>query len=55
MTYQLTNTSNVIRSADRAVIPPDPGNVDYRAYLEWVANGNQPAEAEPVDLSTLTP
>ena len=25
---------------DNAVIPADPGNVDYVAYLAWVAQGN---------------
>lgn len=45
--YQLTayNTS-VIRIADNAFIPFDPANMDYQAYLEWLAEGNEPL---PVD------
>ena len=27
-------------------IPLDPANTDYQAYLEWVAEGNQPEEAD---------
>ena len=27
-------------------IPSDPDNTDYQAYLAWVAEGNQPQEAE---------
>lgn len=35
----------ILRPADGASIPFDDGNADYRAYLDWVAEGN---EAEPV-------
>jgi hypothetical protein len=55
MTYQLTNSDIVIRLADNAFIPPDPSNIDYAAYLEWVAAGNTPEPApEPVALPELT-
>ena len=43
--YQLTNSPTIIRLADHASIPPDPGNTDYREYLEWVEAGNEPLPA----------
>ena len=27
-------------------IPEDPDNVDYRAYLDWVAQGNEAEETD---------
>jgi hypothetical protein len=32
----------VIRLADNATIPFDSANSDYIAYLEWLAEGNEP-------------
>jgi len=42
-----TKEANVIqRASDNAFIPKDEDNTDYQEYLEWVAEGNAPEEAE---------
>ena len=43
--YQLTNSATILRTGDGASIPADPANLDYKAYLAWVAAGNT---ADPV-------
>ena len=56
MTYQLTATDCILRTADNAFIPPDPANTDYQAYLKYVEEGGEvlPApEPEPVPEPTL--
>lgn len=40
------DTNMIKRIADNAFIPFDPANTDYQEYLEWVAEGNTPEEAE---------
>lgn len=36
----------VMRLSDTAWIPASEGNKDWKAYLAWVAAGNQPLPAE---------
>jgi hypothetical protein len=47
--YQLTTSTSIIRLSDGAFIPNDPGNRDYREYLDWLDAGNtpEPAPAPP--------
>jgi hypothetical protein len=47
--YQLTTSTSIIRLSDGAFIPNDPGNRDYREYLDWLEAGNtpEPAPAPP--------
>ena len=47
--YQLTTSTSIIRLSDGATIPNDPGNRDYREYLDWLDAGNtpEPAPAPP--------
>ena len=43
----LDGVVNVVkRLADNAFIPFDPANSDYAAYLEWLAEGNEPEAAD---------
>jgi hypothetical protein len=48
--YKLFNALNgqefVIRLPDNAMIPFDPANTDYQAYLKWVSEGNTPLPAD---------
>ena len=47
--YQLTTGISIKRLSDGAFIPNDPGNRDYREYLDWLDAGNtpEPAPAPP--------
>ena len=47
--YRLRHIENeVLRLADNSIIPFDPANTDYQAYLAWLAEGNEPEPAEEV-------
>ena len=41
-----SEANGIKRLSDGAIIPFDPANTDYQEYLEWVAEGNTPEEAE---------
>ena len=40
------DTNTVLRISDNTFIPFDEANTDYQEYLEWIAEGNTPEEAE---------
>jgi hypothetical protein len=44
--YQLTDSTAIYRLDDGALIPADPENSDYQAYLAWCADGNAPEPAQ---------
>jgi len=44
--YRKENDNLIIREIDGAHIPVDIANGDYRAYLDWVAEGGV-SEPEP--------
>jgi hypothetical protein len=56
MMYRLTRSpitglvedSPILRIADNAFIPRDPGNTDFQAFLKWQAEGNVPESAPPL-------
>jgi hypothetical protein len=52
-TYQLTlpplgktESTTIKRLPDGALIPIDPDNTDYQAYLKWLEEGNTPLPAD---------
>jgi hypothetical protein len=48
--YQLTAAIEpcaVIRTEDKAFIPPDPANRNYAEYLQWVDDGGVPDSYVP--------
>jgi len=56
--YQLTKPINEVapsqaikRLSDNAFIPFDNQNVDYVAYLAWLAEGNEPLPADQPEQS----
>jgi len=52
--YQLVPYhSTVIRISDNAFIPFDHQNIDYQAYLAWLAEGNIPLPAPTPTPSSI--
>ena len=47
------DTKMILRKEDNAFIPFDKENIDYQAYLAWVAEGNT-AEAADQTVYKLT-
>jgi hypothetical protein len=39
---------SITRTIDHAFIPKDNDNIDYEAYLEWLAAGGVPDPAPPL-------
>jgi hypothetical protein len=46
-TTNAVNPNIIVRDADQAFIPADEDNVDYQAYLAWLAEGNAPTPHTP--------
>jgi hypothetical protein len=57
MNYKLIyDSTSILRLLDNALIPADPANTDYKAYLAWLAEGNTPEPADlpaPPDIDSL--
>lgn len=45
--YKILDETRIERLSDGADIPVDSDNMDYQAYLAWVADGNTPLPADP--------
>jgi hypothetical protein len=55
MNYQLHETGAILDAEHSVLIPPDPANTDYAAYLAWLEEGNTPEPApEPPAPPALT-
>ena len=50
--YKIDILGNIIKIETGQTLGIDPANVDYQAYLAWIAAGNTPLpyEPPPVDL-----
>ena len=46
ISQEVNQVKKVTGSDSYTIIPMSEGNTDYQEYLEWVALGNTPEEAE---------
>ena len=46
------NLNGVILEDKWMTIPFDPANTDYQAYLQWLAEGNEPLPADEPEGQT---
>jgi hypothetical protein len=53
-TYTALLSGHVRRNDDLVVIPADPANTDYAAYLAWVFDGNMADMEAPPPPAALT-
>jgi hypothetical protein len=44
--YKIFKDDCIIKLPDLTYIPFDTANTDYQAYLEWLAEGNEPLPAD---------
>jgi hypothetical protein len=45
--YKLTKANNQVEQVGQnKIIPFDPANMDYQAYLVWLSEGNTPLPAD---------
>jgi len=57
MTYKLQSSqpnASIIRLADNAYIPQVADNIDYQAYLSWLAEGNTPTPPDQIPNPAVT-
>lgn len=53
MTAYKLASFGVIRLSDKASIPPDEGNRDWREYQSWLDAGNVPVPADPAPPAVI--